>query len=185
MRTSLKLAAFAVLLGWAVSAQAQWTWTPQTGRFVNMKRMPKETAELQIEYTRGLLVEGNYRKALRETEKFTEFYILGPNCKAENYMTSYHLGDSGTFIIGVTNHELKDESYNVLVQLVGSNRTTTLYTDKITLADNQTLEKPAHIQPDMIGTNMELQFLLYKDGNMSSPYRECHVWVNVTSPGSR
>jgi outer membrane assembly lipoprotein YfiO len=74
MRTSLKLAAFAVLLFWAVSAQAQWTWTPQTGRFVNMKRMPKETAELQIEYTRGLLVEGSYRKAMRETEKFTEFY---------------------------------------------------------------------------------------------------------------
>jgi TolA-binding protein len=74
MRTSLKLAAFAVLLGWAVSAQAQWTWTPQTGRFVNTKRMPRETAELQIEYTRGLLVEGNYRKALRETDKFTEFF---------------------------------------------------------------------------------------------------------------
>lgn len=74
MRTSLKLAVFAVLLGWAVSAQAQWTWTPQTGRFVNTKRMPRETAELQIEFTRGLLVEGNYRKAMRETDKFTEFF---------------------------------------------------------------------------------------------------------------
>ena len=52
-------------------------------------------------------------------EKFTEFYILGPNGKAENYTTSYHLGDSGKFIIGVTNHELQDESYNVLVQLMG------------------------------------------------------------------
>ncbi len=118
-------------------------------------------------------------------EKFTEFYILGPNGRAENYTTSYHLGDSGKFIIGVTNHELQDESYNVLVQLIGNGRTKTLYTDNITLADNQTLEKAAQIQPDMIGTNMELQFLLYKDGNMSSPYRECHVWVNVTSPGSR
>jgi len=74
MRMSYKLVAFALVLGCAVPAQAQWTWTPQTGRFVNMKRMPKETAELQIEYTRGLLVAGSYRKALRETEKFTEFY---------------------------------------------------------------------------------------------------------------
>ena len=78
MRTSLKLVAFALVLGWAVSAQAQWTWTPQTGRFVNMKRMPKETAELQIEHTRGLMVEGNYRKAMRETEKFVEFYGKDP-----------------------------------------------------------------------------------------------------------
>lgn len=115
-------------------------------------------------------------------EKFTEFYILGPNGKAENYTTSYHLGDSGTFIIGVTNHEQTNMSYNVLVQLVDNAMTKTLYTDNMTLADNQTLERTAHITPDMIGTNMKLQFLLYKGGNMSSPYRECHVWVNVTSP---
>jgi outer membrane assembly lipoprotein YfiO len=83
---SLKLAAFAVLLGWAVSAQAQWTWTPQTGRFVNMKRMPKETAELQIEYTRGLLVEGSYRKAMRETEKFTEFYGKDPMADENQFL---------------------------------------------------------------------------------------------------
>jgi uncharacterized membrane protein len=115
-------------------------------------------------------------------EKFTEFYILGPNGKAENYTTSYHLGDSGTFIIGVANHEQRNVSYNVIVQLENNAMTKTLYTDNMTLADNQTLERTTHLTPDMIGTNMKLQFLLYKDGNTSSPYRECHVWVNVTSP---
>ena len=55
-------------------AAAQWTWTPETGRFVNLKRMPKETPELQVEYARSLLVEGKYDQAMDETGKFRRFY---------------------------------------------------------------------------------------------------------------
>lgn len=68
----------AVALSVTWVAEAQWTWTPQTGRWVNLKRMPKETAELQIEYARTLLVQGDLKKALRETEKFVEFYANDP-----------------------------------------------------------------------------------------------------------
>lgn len=63
-----------LLLGIQMGAMAQWTWTPQTGRWVNTKRMPKETAELQIEYARSLMMEGHYDRALKETEKFQNFY---------------------------------------------------------------------------------------------------------------
>jgi outer membrane protein assembly factor BamD len=55
-------------------AEAQWTWTPQTGRLVNQKRMPRETPELQVEYARSLMLEGDYKKALRETDKFSQYY---------------------------------------------------------------------------------------------------------------
>ncbi|MBI1319173.1 MAG: outer membrane protein assembly factor BamD [Candidatus Hydrogenedens sp.] len=64
----------AALLAAAAPAHAQWVWTPQTGRFINLDRMPKETAELQVEYARTLLLEGNPRKAFRETDKFIRFY---------------------------------------------------------------------------------------------------------------
>ncbi len=70
-RTALLLGLLLVI---AVPARAQWTWTPQTGRWVNMKRLPKETPELQIEHARSLLVAGYYKKALAETRKFTNFY---------------------------------------------------------------------------------------------------------------
>jgi outer membrane protein assembly factor BamD len=75
MRTSPLLLA-AVCLAWlaAVPAQAQWTWTPQTGRWVDIKRLPKETPELQLEFARGLMLQGQYDRAWRETEKFEEFY---------------------------------------------------------------------------------------------------------------
>lgn len=58
----------------ALPVQAQWSWTPQTGRWVNTKRLPKETAELQLEFARSLMVQGNYDRAWRETDKFQQFY---------------------------------------------------------------------------------------------------------------
>ncbi len=58
----------------ALPAAAQWIWTPETGRFVNLKRLPKETPELQIEFARSLMVGGKFGDALKETNKFQDFY---------------------------------------------------------------------------------------------------------------
>lgn len=77
MRKAVFFAA-CLLLVTTQAAFAQWSWTPQTGRFINLKRMPRETAELQIEYARSLMVSGNYRKALRECDKFVEYYGNDP-----------------------------------------------------------------------------------------------------------
>ncbi|NLN93850.1 MAG: tetratricopeptide repeat protein [Candidatus Hydrogenedens sp.] len=77
MRKAVFFAA-CLLLVTTQAAFAQWSWTPQTGRFINLKRMPRETAELQIEYARSLMVAGNYRKALRECDKFVEYYGNDP-----------------------------------------------------------------------------------------------------------
>lgn len=74
-RLYLRAAAFALLGAvFAAPAYAQWVWTPQTGRFVNADRLPKETPELQVEYARTLLLEGRHKQAMRETVKFSEFY---------------------------------------------------------------------------------------------------------------
>jgi outer membrane assembly lipoprotein YfiO len=56
------------------TADAQWVWTPQTGRWVNVDNLPKETPELQVEYARSLFLEGDYKKAMNETQKFEKFY---------------------------------------------------------------------------------------------------------------
>lgn len=62
------------LLFLTAAAHAQWTWSPQTGRWINLKNLPKETPQLQIEYARSLLLSKDYKPALRETQKFDEFY---------------------------------------------------------------------------------------------------------------
>jgi outer membrane protein assembly factor BamD len=73
-RTYRVFAAVTVLCIVSMAAHAQWTWTPQTGRFVNIKKLPKETPELQIEHARSLLLQGDLKQAQHETEKFSEFY---------------------------------------------------------------------------------------------------------------
>lgn len=72
VRLALLLAACSLLL--PMAAQAQWRWTPETGRWVNIRNMPRETAELQYEHARGLMLEGNLKRAWRETEKFDKWY---------------------------------------------------------------------------------------------------------------
>lgn len=72
-RLATILAVWMVALA-ATTAQAEWTWTPETGRWVNVNRMPKESPELQVEYARSLLLEGKYKKALEETTKFSKFF---------------------------------------------------------------------------------------------------------------
>jgi outer membrane protein assembly factor BamD len=59
-------------------AYAQWTWTPKTGRFVNVKKLPRETAELQIEFARSKMLEKDYKQALQETVKFRNYFGDSP-----------------------------------------------------------------------------------------------------------
>jgi len=61
-------------------------------------------------------------------EAFTEFYILGPDGKADNYPTNLTVGENGTVIIGIVNHEHRNVTYYVqiwLVNLTWDNRTNT------------------------------------------------------------
>ena len=49
----------------------------------------------------------------RQGEKFTEFYILGPEGKAEGYPTNLTIGEKGKVIIGIVNHEGQPVDYTV------------------------------------------------------------------------
>ncbi len=116
----------------------------------------------------------------KQGEKFTEFYILGPEGKADKYPTKYVLGDQKPVIVGIVNHEYRNVTYNLVVALNDSAKVSNIYSEQLTLSDNQTWEKKIDVSPDRVGTNMKMEFLLYADGNMTAPYRECHLWVNVT-----
>lgn len=113
-------------------------------------------------------------------EMFTEFYILGPNGKADDYPAKFYLGDQKPVIVGVVNHEYRNVTYDLVVSLNDNVTVTRLYEEQLTLANNQTWEKSISLQPDRVGTNMKMEFLLYADGNMTAPYRECHLWATVT-----
>ena len=107
-------------------------------------------------------------------EKFTEFYILGPEGKAYNYPTNLSLRENGTVIIGIVNHEYEPTNYKLKIQL--GNRT--LLEKEITLNHNETLREKFTFTPLEEG-NKKMEFLLYRK-NDSTVYRSLHLWVNVS-----
>lgn len=118
----------------------------------------------------------------KEGEHFTEFYLLGPEGKADNYTTNYTIGQSGTVIVGVVNHEYRPVNYTMEVKLENKSLFLPENVKNISLAHNETWEEPVTIMPPLEGKNMKLQFLLFNDTEKSVPYRDLHLWVNVTAP---
>jgi uncharacterized membrane protein len=51
-------------------------------------------------------------------EKFTEFYLLGPEGIADNYPRNLSINQNASVIIGIVNHEYKKMNYTVEVWLV-------------------------------------------------------------------
>jgi uncharacterized membrane protein len=115
-----------------------------------------------------------------ESEPFTEFYILGPQRMAENYTTEYVQGESGTYIIGITNNEHKTMDYTMEVRLENKSLLLPKNLQNIRLAHNTTLEEPLVITPSIEGNDMKLEFLLFNETEKKVPYRDLRLWVNVT-----
>ncbi len=115
----------------------------------------------------------------KEGEHFTEFYILGPQGKADNYPTKYTLGESGTVIMGVVNHEYRPVNYTLEAKLDNKSLSLPENQREITLAHNETWEQPIEVTPSFEGENMKLEFLLFNESDSNVPYRDLHLWVDV------
>lgn len=112
----------------------------------------------------------------KQGEKFTEFYILGPGGKAYDYPTQVVAGNKSTVIVGVVNHEYALVNYTM--RLVMDN--VSISDRNLSLMHNQTWEQPVSYILNKTGDEQKLQFLLYKEENFTGPYRDLHLWVNVT-----
>lgn len=112
----------------------------------------------------------------KQGEKFTEFYLLGPKGKAADYPREVIPGTPINLIVGIVNHEYSDANYTLKVQV----RNSTFLERKIMLHDNETWEQPVSFTINNTGTNLKLEFLLFREG-MEAPYRETHLWVNSTA----
>ncbi len=55
----------------------------------------------------------------RVEQRFTEFYILGPEGKAENYPRVLVLGERAKVTIGIVNREHEVTEYNVKILIEG------------------------------------------------------------------
>lgn len=110
----------------------------------------------------------------KEGEKFTEFYILGPDGKASNYPTNLTTGQNGSLIMGVVNHEYTTTDY-LLVIKVNNN---TLKNQTLTLSSGEKVEIPYNFTAGTTGQK-KMEFLLYKLPDNATAYRSLHLWLNV------
>jgi uncharacterized membrane protein len=111
-------------------------------------------------------------------ERFTEFYVLGPNGTLSDYPVNLILGQTGTVILGINNHEYQNETYTILVQL--ENQTQTKI-ENIHVPDNTNWTQPYTFKAEKTGNAMKLEFLLYKE-NTPEPYRILHLYLTVKPP---
>ena len=110
----------------------------------------------------------------KQGEKFTEFYILGDNGMAQGYPTRLEPGKTSSVIVGITNQEYVLTNYTLNISLENN----TLKTIHVQLMHNSTWEEKVLFIPEKTGDNLKLEFLLYKEDNLTAPYRDLHLWVN-------
>jgi len=115
----------------------------------------------------------------KQGEKFTEFYILGPKGKAYDYPTQVELGNSSTVIVGVVNHEYSRVNYTMQLEFYNA----TILQRNLTLEHNATWERTVNYTLAHPGDEQKLEFFLYKENNFTAPYRDLHLWVNVSGNG--
>jgi len=110
------------------------------------------------------------------SERFTEFYILGPDGEAGNYPSNLTSGENGTVIVGVVNHEDANTSYQLTVMF--NNITQTRET--FSLRNNETNEITFNFTANQTGAGQKLNFYLYKLPDTKNPYRSLELLVDVS-----
>jgi uncharacterized membrane protein len=111
----------------------------------------------------------------RIAERFTEFYILGPEGKAENYPREVILGESSQVIVGIVNREQKNTTYRLEISIDGQS---VEQMGSITLTKDEKWEQTVTFTAERLGLNQKVEFLLYR-GDESNPYRTLHLWLDV------
>ena len=117
----------------------------------------------------------------KPNENFTEFYLLGTNGMLGNYTTHYKVGVPTPITVGIVNHEARDVTYDLVVSANNSTQRAVVYSEQVVVPDGQQWEKQINLVLTQPGDNVKLDFALYADHTAADPYRDAHLWVNVSA----
>lgn len=154
-----------------------WYWQEQT--------LANNTVSLVMAVVIAVTIVGlGYMAATPGSgEKFSEFYILGPEGKPEDYPTELRVGEEGRVIAGIVNHEQVRTSYSVEVWIDGEKANLRIDgedSDEIVmeLENDEGWEREVGFIPQKAGKEQKVEFVLYKEG---IPYLKepLHLWIDV------
>ena len=116
----------------------------------------------------------------KKGEKFTEFYILNAEGKAQDYPKQATSGEPIDVVLGVVNHEYQPASYQVKIESGG------IEAGQVnigTLAHEQKWQEKISFTPQSAGEKQRVDFYLYKNGE-DAPYlkESLRLYIDVLSP---
>jgi uncharacterized membrane protein len=111
----------------------------------------------------------------RVYERFTEFYVLGADGKAENYPTKVKLGETASVSLGVVNYEQKRMKYSIDIFIAG--KLVSSIKD-ISLDDKEKWQQEVNIKPTETSDKQKVEFLLFKEGE-TGLYLSLHLLIDV------
>jgi uncharacterized membrane protein len=109
------------------------------------------------------------------SERFTEFYILGPEGTATDYPLELASGEQGKVILGIINREEQKMTYFVEVRIEGDK---VQEVGPIGLAPEEKWEQEVTFTPLKVGEDQRIDFLLFKDED-SQPYHQLQLPLKV------
>lgn len=92
-------------------ADAALIWTPQTGRWIDPKRQPKETPALQFQYAEELLANGDTEKAINEYKKVLRYFPESNYCDLSQYSIGRALEAQGSYEEAVEEYQKVIDDY--------------------------------------------------------------------------
>ncbi len=107
-------------------------------------------------------------------EKFTQFYVLGLDGKADNYPHDIVHGQSGTGFLDIVNEENATATYKIEILIDGQQVNEI---DSIVLSQGEKWSNRSLLLPSQTGDNREVQFELFV--NDSPSFQELHLWIDV------
>lgn len=109
-------------------------------------------------------------------DPFTEFYVLGPDGNASGYPTNLTVGETGEFVVGITNHEHESMEYAIVATL-GDRPVTNR---SVRVPNDETWEDTIAFTARESG-EYRLRILLYKGGTVrGEPDDFLRLWVTVS-----
>ncbi len=110
----------------------------------------------------------------KASERFTEFYILGLERKAENYPRLSAPGEQVKVVVGIVNHENDMITYRLEVR---NGQIILAKVDDIGLNSDMKWEDEVEFSLNTGQGMQKVDFLLYREGDL--PYRSLHLWIEI------
>ncbi len=109
-------------------------------------------------------------------EEFTEFYILGPGGKAEDYPSEVPVGAKAIVTGGIVNHRRNSATYVIEVLVAGTRNGEV---GPVALEPGEKWEGEVGFTPQTVGVDQKVEFVLQETPQVEATPQSLHLWVNV------